>query len=72
MKKNKGDKVPKGYEVSHERPLFNARTVAGKRKLDQADNMKTQQKAVHRKRHKQCGDQFHEYGATNKPKFYLD
>ena len=35
IKQHKGDKVPKGQEVSHEVPLCNARTVGGKRKLVQ-------------------------------------
>jgi 5-formyltetrahydrofolate cyclo-ligase len=42
IKKNKGKKVPKGYEVSHEIPLYTRRTAAGKRKLDKVGNMKTQ------------------------------
>lgn len=69
---NDGKKVPKGYEVSHEKPLYNARTIEGKKQLDVMDNMKTQQKSVHRKRHKVCGNQYHEFGSTNKPKFYVD
>lgn len=68
IKENDGNKVPKGHEVSHEVPLYTARTPAGKRSLDKAKNMKTQQKAAHRKRHKTCGDQFHEFGSANKPK----
>ncbi|NQX37663.1 intein C-terminal splicing region/intein N-terminal splicing region [Pedobacter steynii] len=68
IKKNDGNKVPKGHEVSHEKPLYTRTTPAGKRKLDKASNMKTQQKAVHRKRHKECGDQYHKYGPANKPK----
>lgn len=68
INKNNGNKVPKGHEVSHEIPLYTAKTPAGKRSLDKAGNMKTQQKAAHRKRHKECGDQFHEYGPSSKPK----
>ncbi|GGE45592.1 intein [Pedobacter psychrotolerans] len=68
IKKNDGNKVPKGHEVSHEKPLYTRRTSEGKRKLDKAENMKTQQKAAHRKRHKECGDQYHKYGPANKPK----
>lgn len=66
--KSDGRKVPRGHEVSHEIPLYTARTPAGKRSLDKAGNMKTQQKAAHRKRHRRCGDQFHEYGSAGKPK----
>ena len=69
---NDGKKVPKGYEVSHEKPLYNAKTVEGKKQLDVMDNMKTQLKSVHRKRHKVCGNQYHEFGSANKPKFYVD
>jgi hypothetical protein len=72
IKKSKGKNVPKGHEVSHEIPLYNARTVAGKRKLDKAKNMKTQRKSDHRPRHKICGDQYHKFGASNKPKFFID
>ncbi|CAM3510695.1 DUF4280 domain-containing protein [Zobellia roscoffensis] len=62
-----GKKVPKGHEVSHEKPLYTRTTNKGKAKLDKADNMKTQQKSVHRKRHKVCGDQYHDFGPANKP-----
>lgn len=72
INKNNGNKVPKGHEVSHEKPLYTRRTPAGKRKLDKAENMKTQQKAAHRKRHKECGDQYHKYGPANKPKNLKD
>lgn len=72
INKNDGNKVPKGHEVSHEKPLYTRRTPAGKRKLDKASNMKTQQKAAHRKRHKECGDQYHKYGPANKPKNLRD
>ena len=68
IEKAKGNKVPGGHEVSHEIPLYTAKTPAGKRSLDKAGNMKTQQKATHRKRHKKCGDQFHEYGSASSPK----
>ncbi len=56
-----GENVPKGHEVSHEIPLYTEKTVTGKKALDRASNMKTQQKNVHRKRHKKCGDQFHDF-----------
>lgn len=72
IKKSKGNKVPRGHEVSHEKPLYTRRTPAGKRKLDKADNMKTQRKADHRKRHKECGDQYHLYGPANSPKNLKD
>ncbi len=62
-----GKKVPKGHEVSHEKPLYTRTTNKGKAKLDKADNMKTQRKSDHRKRHKICGDQYHEFGPANKP-----
>jgi len=55
-----GRRVPYGYEVSHEKPLY-TKSRSTRCKLDRASNMKTQQKTVHRKRHKKCGDQFHEY-----------
>ncbi|AIY14025.1 DUF4280 domain-containing protein [Cellulophaga baltica] len=67
-----GKKVPKGHEVSHEKPLYNAKTPEGKKALDIESNMKTQQKQQHRKRHKVCGDQYHEFGPANKPNFYYD
>ena len=55
-----GYKVPKGYEVSHEEPLYTMPN-SERCKLDTADNMKTQPKPKHRERHDQCGDQFHDY-----------
>lgn len=58
---NNGNKVPEGVEVSHERPLYTAKTIEGKKALDVPDNMKSQQKTTHRNRHKVCGDQYHEY-----------
>ena len=56
-----GNKVPRGYEVSHEKPLYTGKTASEKEALDRASNMKTQQKAVHRKRHQKCGDQYHDF-----------
>lgn len=70
--KHKGQKVPKGYEVSHEIPLYTRRTAEGKRKLDKARNMKTQPKSKHRARHKICGNQYHKFGPSNKPKILKD
>lgn len=64
---NDGRKVPLGYEVSHEKPLYIKSTIEGKKKLDVAGNMKTQKKSMHRQRHKLCGDQYHQYGPSNKP-----
>ncbi|MGL4031055.1 hypothetical protein [Hafnia paralvei] len=58
---NNGYKVPEGVEVSHEIPLYTAKTAEGKKALDISDNMRTQQKTTHRNRHKVCGDQYHEY-----------
>jgi len=55
-----GYKVPFGYEVSHEEPLY-TKARFERCTLDNASNMKTQQRTVHRKRHMQCGDQFHGY-----------
>ncbi|MDO6811258.1 hypothetical protein Q4603_21760 [Zobellia galactanivorans] len=63
-----GKSVPKGHEVSHETPLYTAKTNAGKKSLDKSGNMKTQRKSTHRKRHKVCGDQYHEFGPANKPR----
>ena len=68
IKKNNGNKVPEGYEVSHEEPLYTRTTHEGKAELDTADNMKTQPKTTHRQRHMICGDQYHDYGAATKPK----
>ena len=65
---SKGNKVPKGYEVSHEKPLYTRTTNEGKAKLDKVSNMKTQRKSEHRLRHKACGDQYHKFGSANKPK----
>ena len=59
--KNDGNKVPEGLEVSHEEPLYTAKTIDRKKELDVADNMKTQDKVIHRDRHKICGDQYHLY-----------
>lgn len=58
--KNNGNLVPDGYEVSHEEPLYTL-PRAIRCTLDYAENMKTQRKSVHRKRHKQCGNQFHTF-----------
>jgi len=59
--RTKGDKVPSGYQVSHEVPLA---TVPKKDRcdLDTADNMKTQPTKEHRQRHMVCGDQYHDFG----------
>jgi hypothetical protein len=59
--KSNGNKVPSGYEVSHETPLYTQETLEGKKALDTSQNMKTQKKSIHRARHKFCGDQFHKY-----------
>ena len=61
IKRTGGDKVPRGYEVSHEVPLA---TVPKEERceLDTADNMKTQPKKTHRQRHMICGDQYHDFG----------
>jgi len=61
IKKHNGNKVPEGHEVSHEKPLYTAKTIEGKKELDKADNMKTMEKKAHRTRHKECGDQYHKY-----------
>ncbi len=55
-----GHRVPPGYEVSHEKPLY-TEPRGNRCTLDEPDNMKTQPRWVHRKRHKKCGDQFHEF-----------
>ena len=59
IKANNGDRVPPGMEVSHEEPLYTAKTIEEKKALDVADNMKTMDKFTHRARHMICGDQFH-------------
>jgi len=64
--KHDGWRVPEGYEVSHETPLYTAKTTKGKEKLDVASNMKTQEKSVHRARHEDCGDQFHDFPRKTK------
>ena len=56
-----GYKVPKDYEVSHETPLYTAKTNEGKKALDISENMQTQPKDIHRLRHKYCGDQYHDF-----------
>ena len=61
IKDNNGYKVPKDMEVSHETPLYTAKTYEGKQALDVADNMKTLPKIDHRARHKVCGDQYHDF-----------
>jgi hypothetical protein len=63
-----GKKVPKGYEVSHNKPLYTRTSDAGKAKLDKASNMKTEKTTIHRDRHRVCGNQYHKYGPANKPK----
>jgi hypothetical protein len=61
VKDTNGYKVPKDFEVSHETPLYTAKTNEGKKALDIAENMKTQSKDMHRLRHKFCGDQYHDF-----------
>lgn len=65
--KHRGYRVPRGYEVSHEKPLY-MEPRATRCTLDHAGNMKTQQKSVHRRRHKKCGDQFHKFKKKKKRK----
>lgn len=60
IKKHKGDRVPSGHEVSHEEPLY-TKPKSDRCELDTEDNMKTQRKSDHRKRHRRCGDQYHLY-----------
>ena len=55
-----GYRVPRGYEVSHEVPLY-TKPRSTRCTLDEASNMKTQQRWAHRRRHKKCGNQFHRY-----------
>ncbi|PBJ14605.1 hypothetical protein [Flavobacterium sp. ACN6] len=38
---NNGNKVPPGYKVSHEQPLYTASSNEGKAGLDNSDNMRT-------------------------------
>ena len=60
IRRTGGYRVPPGWEVSHEKPLY-TEARSERCKLDEPSNMKTQPRAVHRKRHEKCGDQFHEY-----------
>lgn len=60
IRRTGGYRVPPGWEVSHEEPLYTL-PRAERCTLDAATNMKTQPRSVHRKRHEKCGDQFHEY-----------
>lgn len=60
IRRTRGARVPPGYEVSHETPLYTK--ARGERcTLDRAENMKTQSRAVHRRRHQKCGDQYHRF-----------
>lgn len=61
IKENDGNKVPKDCEVAHKEPLYTAKTVEDKRKLDVAENMETMQKSEHRASHKPCGVTFHDF-----------
>lgn len=60
IRRTGGHRVPPGYEVSHEEPLY---TLPRDERctLDEPGNMKTQPRRVHRKRHRKCGDQFHTF-----------
>jgi|GEM_PF-4383687 hypothetical protein len=60
IKKHNGNLVPSGYEVSHEVPLY-TKSKGERCKLDVADNLKTQRRSEHRKRHRPCGQQYHDY-----------
>jgi hypothetical protein len=57
-----GNNVPTGHQVSHEEPLYTL-DKSERCTLDNADNMKTQHKSVHKKRHQKCGDQYHAFPA---------
>ena len=60
IRRTRGARVPPGYEVSHETPLYTK--PRGERcVLDRPGNMKTQPRAVHRRRHCKCGDQYHRF-----------
>ncbi len=61
IKDNNGKRVPKGYEVSHIKPLYTKKTIAGKKALDIAENMETIPKKEHRASHKRCGTTYHDY-----------
>jgi hypothetical protein len=58
--RTRGARVPTGYEVSHEIPLY-TRPPSQRCLLDRAWNMRTQRRSEHRQRHKRCGDQFHQF-----------
>lgn len=58
--KRDGDLVPRGYEVSHEEPLY-TKPKSERCKIDKASNLKTQMRSKHRRRHRSCGEQYHLY-----------
>jgi hypothetical protein len=58
---NNGNKVPPGYEVSHEIPLYTEKTIEGKQGLDMDSNMKTEKEIPHRKTHQKCGTTYHAF-----------
>ncbi len=58
--KSNGENVPRGYQVSHEEPLYTV-PKSERCELDVADNMLTQPTKKHRKRHRKCGDQYHDF-----------
>ena len=65
--KRDGNRVPYGYEVSHETPLYTL-PLAERCRLDSPQNMKTQRKSEHRPRHRRCGDQFHRHPLPTRTK----
>ena len=58
--KRNGNRVPNGYEVSHETSLYTLPLTEGCR-LDSPQNMKTQRESEHRPRHRRCGGPFHRH-----------
>lgn len=72
IREHDGMRVPPGHEVSHETPLYTL-PKPDRGTLDVSDNMKTQERETHRKRHQVGGDQHEEYGPPseydwNRPK----
>lgn len=64
VQKHNGDRVPPGYEVSHEEPLY-TKSNEDKCEIDVESNMKTESKPKHRNRHKNSGQQFHDFPPAN-------
>ncbi len=72
IKASNGYHPPKDYEVSHKKPRYVATTLRKLINLDSSNNMEILKKEDHRLLHKYCGNTYHKYGPSNKPKYEME